>query len=164
MQLDAVPQQRDADLKTWQSNGTPASEGSRTMRHFEAVRSHIGSQHELHHNDPYLISFDLELGQDRRQGIYLAELEDEAGRRYLRVSTPIGPLAGTDPCRCLRFNWQQRTGFLAVADLDGSPFLHLCENRPYEFLDGSELERVIHELGTLGDQLELIIAAGGDAL
>ncbi len=29
------------------------------MRHFEAVRSHIGSQHELRHNDPYLISFDL---------------------------------------------------------------------------------------------------------
>ncbi|MFC5435912.1 hypothetical protein ACFPME_05045 [Rhodanobacter umsongensis] len=134
------------------------------MRHFEAVRSHIGSQHELRHNDPYLISFDLDLAQDRCQGIYLAELEDESGRRYLRISTPIGPLSGTDPNRCLRFNWQQRTGFLAVADLDGSPYLHLCENRPYEFLDAAELQRVVRELGVLGDQLEQVIANGSDSL
>jgi hypothetical protein len=134
------------------------------MRHFEAVRSHIGSQHALRHNDPYLISFDLKLANDRHQSIYLAELEDESERRYLRISTPIGPLAGTDPNRCLRFNWQQRTGFLAVADLDGAPYLHLCENRPYEFLDGGELERLIGELGTLGDQLELLINATEDAL
>ncbi|MEO6798534.1 MAG: hypothetical protein ABI178_01140 [Rhodanobacter sp.] len=134
------------------------------MRHFEAVRSHLGSQHQLHHNDPYLISFDLSLGGDRHQGIYLAELEGESGRRYLRVSTPIGPLAGADPQRCLRFNWQQRTGFLAVADLDGSPYLHLCENRLYEFLDATELERVIHELGSLGDQLEQVVASADDAL
>ena len=134
------------------------------MRHFEAVRSHIGSQHELLHNDPYLISFDLELAHERHQGIYLAKLEDESGRRYLRISTPIGPLAGTDPSRCLRFNWQQRTGFLAVADLDGSPYLHLCENRPYEYLDTAELQRVVGEHCKLGDQLEQIIATGGDAL
>jgi hypothetical protein len=134
------------------------------MRHFEAVRSHIGSQLELRHNDPYLVSFDLALPNGRHQGIYLAELEDEASRRYLRISTPIGPLAGTDAIRCLRFNWQQRTGFLAVADLDGSPYLHLCENRPYEFLDTDELQRVVSELGMLGDQLEQIIATDEDAL
>jgi hypothetical protein len=134
------------------------------MRHFEAVRSHLGSQHELRHNDPYLISFDLQLAQGRHQGIYLAELEDESGRRYLRVSTPIGPLSGTDPKRCLRFNWQQRTGFLAVADLDGAPYLHLCENRPYEILDDEELQRLVGELGMLGDQLEQVIASDGDAL
>ena len=134
------------------------------MRHFEAVRSHVGSEHELHHNDPYLISFDVKLSQDRYQGIYLAELEGEADRRYLRISTPIGPLAGTDPSRCLRFNWQQRTGFLAVADLDGSPYLHLCENRLYEFLDATELDRVVSELAALGDQLEQTMASGADAV
>lgn len=134
------------------------------MRHFEAVRSHIGSQHALRNNDPYLISFDLHLSKDRHQGIYLAELEDESERRYLRISTPIGPLTGTDPCRCLRFNWQQRTGFLAVADLDGAPYLHLCENRPYEFLDSAELQRLIGELGALGDQLERIMVTTEDAL
>jgi hypothetical protein len=132
------------------------------MRHFEAVRSHIGSRHRLRQNDPYLISFDLTLPHGRHQGIYLAELEDEAGRRYLRISTPIGPLAGTDPRRCLRFNWEQRSGFLAIADLDGSPYLHLCENRPYELLDEGELQRLIGELGELGDELEQIIASGGD--
>ncbi len=134
------------------------------MRHFEAVRSHVGSRHQLRQNDPYLLSFDLRLPQGRHQGIYLAELEDEHGRRYLRISTPIGPLAGTDPRRCLRFNWEQRTGYLAMADLDGSPYLHLCENRPYGYLDGLELERLIAELGVLGDQLEQIIVSEGDAL
>ena len=132
------------------------------MHHFEAVRSHIGSLHELRHNDPYLISFDLPLPRGRHQGIYLAELEDESGRRFLRISTPIGPFAGADARRCLRFNWEQRVGFLAVADLDGSPFLHLCENRPYELLSAEELVRVVQELGTLGDQLEQVVADGGD--
>src|SRR5690242_20983529 len=99
------------------------------MRHFEAVRSPLGAKHALRHNDPYLISFDLAVVSGRPQGIYLAELEDESDRRYLRISTPIGPLSGIDPKRALRFNWEQRTGFLAVADLDGSPYLHLCENQ-----------------------------------
>ena len=134
------------------------------MRHFEAVRSHVGSQHALRQNDPYLISFDLALPLGRHQGIYLAELETESGHRYLRISTPIGPLAGTDAQRCLRFNWAQRCGFLAVTDLDGAPYLHLCENRPYELLDENELQRVIVELGSLGDQLEQLVASGQDAL
>jgi len=134
------------------------------MRHFEAVRSHLGGLHELRHNDPYLISFDLPLEGGRHQGIYLAELEDDTGRRFLRISTPVGPLAGTDPRRALRFNWEQRTGFLAVTDLDGSPFLHLCENRPYDLLDSSELQRVVLELGMLGDELEQAILAGEDSL
>lgn len=133
------------------------------MHHFEAVRSHVGSQHGLRQNDPYLISFDLSLPHGRHQGIYLAELEAESGRRYLRISTPIGPLTGADAQRCLRFNWEQRCGFLAIADLDGSPYLHLCENRPYELLDEDELQRVIAELGILGDQLEQLVASDSDA-
>jgi hypothetical protein len=134
------------------------------MQHFEAVRSHLGSQHALRRNDPYLLSFDLPLRQQRTQGVYLAELEDETGRRYLRISTPVGPLAGIDATRCLRFNWQQRTGFLAVEDLDGSPYLHLCENRPYDSMDNAELDRLVLELGSLGDQLEQLIAHDTDAL
>ena len=134
------------------------------MQSFEQIRSHTGSRHALRTNDPYLISFDLTLDNGRHQGMYLAEMEDEAGGKYLRISTPIGPYAGIDGARCLRFNWEQRTGFLAVADLDGSPYLHLCENRPYEFLDDAELGRLIHELGTLGDRLEQVIASDEDAL
>lgn len=133
------------------------------MEHFEAIRSHVGGNHALRHNDPYLISFDLTLANGRHQGIYLAEMEDEDERKYLRISTPIGPLTGIDARRCLRFNWEQRVGFLAVSDLDGSPYLHLCENRPYELLDADELRRVIDEIGPLGDQLEQAISKGGDA-
>jgi hypothetical protein len=132
------------------------------MQHFEAIRSQLSGAYTLRHNDPYLISFDLTLADGRQQGIYLAEMEDERERKYLRVSTPIGPLTGVDPRRCLRFNWEQRVGFFAVSDLDGSPYLHLCENRPYDLLDADELQRLIDELGALGDQLERAISDGGD--
>ena len=135
------------------------------MHSFEEVRSHIQSRYTLRINDPYLISFDIATeGGKRHQGLHLAELEGEDGRKYLRISTPIGPLTGMDAKRCLRFNWEQRVGYLAVSDLDGSPYLHLCENRPYELLDDVELGRLIDELGTLGDQLEQGIASGGDSL
>lgn len=133
------------------------------MHDFEAIRSHVGNLHSLHHNTPYLISFDLALDNGRQQGIYLAEMEDEQQRRYLRISTPIGPLADTDPLRCLRFNWEQRMGFLAISDLDGIAYLQLCDNRPYELLNAGELQRLINELGELGDRLEAIVSDGADA-
>jgi hypothetical protein len=132
------------------------------VQSFEQIRSYAGSHHALRTNDPYLISFDVELADDRHQGMYLAEMEDEDGSKYLRISTPIGPFAGLDGVRCLRFNWEQRTGYLAISDLDGSPFLHLCENRPYEFLSEEELDRVIEELSSLGDSMEQAISSGGD--
>ena len=132
------------------------------MQSFEQIRSHTGSLHALRTNDPYLISFDLTLDNGRHQGMYLAEMEDEEGGKYLRISTPIGPYAGLDGARCLRFNWEQRTGYLAISDLDGSPFLHLCENRPYALLSEEELDRVIRELGSLGDSMEQAISSGGD--
>ena len=133
------------------------------MQSFEQIRSHLGARHQLKTNDPYLISFDLALRDGRHQGIYLAELEDDGGGKLVRISTPVSPYAQVDPTRCLRFNWQQRSGYLAVSDLAGSPYLHLCENRPYELLTGDEIDRVVRELGLLGDRLELSISAGGDA-
>ena len=135
------------------------------MQSFEEVRSHLNARYTLRINDPYLICFDMSLEAGKRhQGVYLAELDDENGRKYLRVSTPVGPFTGMDAKRCLRFNWEQRLGYLAVSDLDGSPYLHLCENRPYELLDRDELERLINEVGPLGDKLEQAVSAGGDAL
>ena len=144
-------------------HGIPTWGRDVAMLTFENIRSHIGGRHSLGTNDPYLISFDLAVGQ-RHQGIYLIELDGEDGRKSLRVSTPIGPLAGMDAQRCLRFNWEQRVGYLAVSDLEGSPYLHLCENRPYEILTVHELDRLIGELGVLGDQLEQAMAVEGDAL
>lgn len=132
------------------------------MLTFESVRSHLGSRHPLRTNDPYLISFDLDLRRSRHQGMYMVELEGESGRKYLRISTPIGPVVGMDAERCLRFNWEQRAGFLAVSDLEGSPYLHLCENRPYDILSLDELDQLIRELGLLGDQLEEALSSEGD--
>ena len=134
------------------------------MQSFEQIRSHVSNLHNLRTNDPYLISFDLPLAQERQQGIYLAEMEGEDQLKFLRISTPIGPATGVNATRCLRFNWEQRTGFLAISDLDGSPYLHLIENRPYPLLHGDELDRVISELGQLGDRLEQAISSGGDSL
>ncbi|MBU6198267.1 MAG: hypothetical protein KGP08_01340 [Xanthomonadaceae bacterium] len=135
------------------------------MHSFEEIRSSVQARHTLRINDPYLLCFDLALdGGNRHQGLYLAEIEGEDGRKFLRVSTPIGALAGMDAKRCLRFNWEQRVGYLAVSDLDGAPYLHLCENRPYELLTAKELMRLIDEIGPLGDRLEKAMSAGGDAL
>lgn len=135
------------------------------MHSFEEIRSCIQAKHTLRINDPYLLSFDLGIdGGTRHQGIYLAEIEGEDSRKYLRVSTPVGPLGGLNAKRCLRFNWEQRVGYLAVSDLDGTPYLHLCENRPYELLTEKELARLIAEIGPLGDRLEKAMSAGGDAL
>ena len=133
------------------------------MQSFEEVRSHINAHFALKINDPYLLCFDVPTdGGARHQGLYLAELDSEDGRKYVRVSTPIGPLTGMDAKRCLRFNWEQRTGYLAVSDLAGSPYLHLCENRPYGLLSEREIDRVIAELGSLGDRMERAISSGGD--
>jgi len=135
------------------------------VQSFEEVRSYLTARHALRINDPYLICFDLSLENGtRHQGVYLTELDDEAGHKVLRVSTPVGPLTGMDAKRCLRFNWEQRLGYLAVSDLDGSPYLHLCENRPYALLSASELDRIVEEIGPLGDRLEQAVSAGGDAL
>ena len=132
------------------------------MQSFEQIRSHVSNLHSRRTNDPYLISFDVTLADARHQGVYLAEMEGEDGLKYLRVSTPIGPATGIDATRCMRFNWEQRTGYLAISDLDGSPYLHLIENRPYSLLQGDELNRLIKELGQLGDRLEQAISSGGD--
>jgi hypothetical protein len=135
------------------------------MHSFEEIRSSIHARYRLRINDPYLICFDLEIdGGTRHQGMYLAELEGEDGRKFLRISTPLGATASMDAKRCLRFNWEQRVGFLAIGDLDGAPYLHLCENRPYELLSEKELVRLIDEIGPLGDRLEKAMSAGGDAL
>ena len=99
------------------------------MQSFEDVRTHFAAHQTLADNEPYLISFELDTGEGRRQGIYLAELESEDGNKLLRVSTPVAPLGSMDPAKCLRFNWAQRVGYLALNDLDRVPYLHLCENR-----------------------------------
>lgn len=132
------------------------------MNSFEDVRAHLAAKYELHDNDPYVITFDLDLDEGRVQGIYLAELDTDEGRKYLRVSSPIAPLAATDAAKCLRFNWEQRVGYLALSDIDGQAYLHLCENRPFVGLGAAELEYIVREIGGLADSLEQAMHKGRD--
>jgi len=133
------------------------------MQNFEQIRAHVVSQYRTAANEPYLIRIELTLDNGKRhQGIFLTELDADDGRKYLRISTAIAPLTGLDCKRALAFNWEQRVGYLAVSELEGAPYLQLCENRPYDQLTASEIDRMIIEIGGLGDRLERAFSAGGD--
>lgn len=133
------------------------------MQNFEQIRAHAAAHYMIRTNDPYLIGVELSLDNGtRHQTIYLAELEGEDGRPYLRVSTSIAPITGLDARRALYFNWEQRLGYLAVSELDGVPYLQLCENRPYTSLTAAEIDRIVLEIGGLGDRMERTFSAGGD--
>ena len=82
----------------------------------------------------------------------------------MRVSTVLGPTTGIDLKRALAFNWESPLGYLAISPLDGVPYLQLCENRPYDCLDASEIDRLVLEIGGLGDRIEHLLSAGGDLL
>jgi hypothetical protein len=135
------------------------------MQNFEQIRAEVASRYTVTASEPYLISLELSLDHGRRrQSIFLTEIEDDDGRKYLRLASAIAPMTGIDARRALVFNWQQRVGFLALSDLDGVPYLHLCENRPYGALSGSEIDRLILEVGGLSDRLERVFSGGGDVL
>lgn len=133
------------------------------MQNFEQIRAIATSRYVVKTNDPYLVGIEMTLDQGKRhQGIFLSEIVGDDGRKYLRISTAIAPMTGIDAKRALTFNWEQRVGYLAVSELDGSPYLQLCENRPYTGLTAAEIERVLIEIGGLGDRMERAFSAGGD--
>ena len=136
------------------------------MQNFEQVRSHLASgDFRITMQEPYVLCVELSLEQGRRhQAIFLSELEDDDGRTYLRVSTVIAPTTGIDCRRALAFHWESRGGDLAIGELDRVPYLQLCENRPYDNLSPGEVDRLILEIGGMGDQLERALSAGGDLL
>ena len=51
-----------------------------------------------------------------------------------------------------------------ISELDGVPYLQLCENRPYDGLTPAEVERLVLEIGGLGDRMERALSAEGDLL
>ncbi|MDX2299804.1 MAG: hypothetical protein NW204_08770 [Xanthomonadaceae bacterium] len=135
------------------------------MRNFEQIRTHTLGAYRVTTNEPFLLCIELSLANGtRHQSLFLSEIEDEDGRHYLRFSTAVAPITGLDAKRALRFNWESHTGYLAVSDLDGVPYLHLCENRPYAILSAAEIDRLILELGGVGDRMESQLSAGGDLL
>lgn len=135
------------------------------MQNFEQIRSAIKGDYKITAREPYMVCVELSLAQGRRhQSIFLAEIEDDDGRKFLRVSTVIAPMTGLDARRMLAFNWQSRVGYMAIGELDSVPYLQLCENRPYDSLSPAEVDRLILEIGGVGDNLERVLSAGGDLL
>ncbi len=136
------------------------------MQDFEQIRQHLASgDFRISMQEPYVVCVELSLdGGRRHQAIFLSELQDDDGRNYLRVNTVIAPTTGIDSRRALVFNWQNRVGYLAIGELDRVPYLQLCENRPYDSLTPAELDRLILEIGGMGDQLERVLSAEGDLL
>ena len=136
------------------------------MQNFEQIRSHlIASGYKLTLQEPFVLCVELSLAQGKRhQAIFLSEMQDDDGRDYLRVSTAIAPTTGLDARRALAFNRESRVGFLAIGELDGVPYLQLCENRPYDCLDAAEVDRLVLEIGGTGDEMERRMSAGGDLL
>lgn len=136
------------------------------MQDFEQIRKHLveGGFH-LTMQDEHVLCVELSLENGtRHQSIFLAQMDDEDGRAYLRASTVIAPTTGLDCRRALHFNWASRVGYLAIGELDGVPYLQLCENRPLAGLDLAELVRVVLEIGGMGDRMERALSADGDLL
>ena len=136
------------------------------MQNFEQIRTHLaGGDYRVKMQEPYVMCVELSLEKGtRHQAIFLSEMQDEEGREYLRVSTAVAPTAGLDARRALAFNWESRVGYLAVGELDGVPYLQLCENRPYDTMSPAEVDRLILEIGGMGDRMERALSAGGDLL
>ena len=133
------------------------------METFAEVRDYVLGQHRVIIDEPFLLGFECPIGDDgRKQSIFLAELETGDGRRYLRVETPVVPLEDFDAEKCLRINLMQRVGYLAVGDLDGTPFIKMCENLPYASLDGAELDYVVNHVAPMADHFEQRLEGGTD--
>ena len=136
------------------------------MQNFEQIRSHLATtDFRVPMNDPYVVCVELSLDNGKRhQAIFLSEMEDDDARPYLRVSTVVAPTTGIDCRAALGFNWESRVGYLAIGDLDGVPYIQLCENRPYHGLTPAEVDRLVLEIGGMGDRMERMLSAGGDLL
>lgn len=133
------------------------------MDTFAEVRNHIMENYSLTIDEPFIISFDYKIeASGRLQSIFLAELKTGDERRVMRVETPVAPLADFDAEKCLRINQMQRVGYLAVGDLDSTPYIKMCENLPYAFLGEQELDYAIHHVARSADQMEQSLKNGKD--
>ena len=133
------------------------------METFAEVRNHVMESFQLGIDEPFILSFDYPVGDNgRKQGVFLAELKNNDGRRVLRVETPVVPLSDVGAEKCLRINLTLRVGYLAVGDLDGVPYIKLCENLPYAFLEANELDYVVTNVAELADQIEQMLQPASD--
>ena len=133
------------------------------METFAEVRQHILENHTLFLDEPFQLGFEYAMeGSDRQQAIFVAELKAADNRRYLRVETLICPLDDFDAEKSLRINLVLRVGYLAVGDLEGTAYVKMCENLPYSYLDGKELEYVISHVAPMADRMEQALESAHD--
>jgi len=133
------------------------------METFAEVRKHVMDNHQLFMDEPFQLGFECSIeDSDRTQGIFLAELKAPDNRSYLRVETLICPLEDFDAEKCLRINLVLRVGYLAVGDLEGTPYVKMCANLAYSALDADELEYVISHIAPMADRMEQALEPHGD--
>jgi hypothetical protein len=133
------------------------------METFSEIRKHMMDLYELKIDEPFIISFEYFIeGGDRRQSMFIAELETSEGRRVLRVESPVAPLEDLDAEKCLRINLTQRVGYLAVGDLEGIPYIKMCENLPYAYVGAAELDYTISNVANSADKMEQFLEPGTD--
>lgn len=133
------------------------------METFAEVRQHVMENHTLFIDEPFQIAFEYPIDDsNRKQSIFLAELKSSDNRRYIRVETLICPLEDFDAEKALRINLILRVGYLAVGDLEGIPYVKMCENLAYKSLDADELEYVIRHVAPMADRMEQVLEADGD--
>ncbi len=132
------------------------------METFAEVREFIQADHDLFHDEPFIIGFEYELDAGRKQSMFVAELNSEDGHRYLRIETTVVPMARLSADKCMRINQMQRVGYLAAGDLDGTPYVKMCENMAYRTVDLKELQYVIATIAGSADRFEDIIGDGDD--
>ncbi len=132
------------------------------METFAEVREFIQKHHELNHDEPFILGFECSLEGGRKQSMFIAELKSEDSRRFLRIETTVVPMEKLSAEKCMRINQMQRVGYLATGDLEGTPYIKMCENMAYRTLDMDELQYVIRTIAVHADGFEDIIGDGED--
>jgi hypothetical protein len=133
------------------------------METFAAIEEFVRDHWDVVLDEPFMLGLEVPVGDSgRRQSVFLAELKNQDGRRFLRIETPVAPLAEHSPEKCLRVNLMLRTGYLAVGDLEGVPFIKLCENMLYSPMLSEQLDYFIEHVADLGDKMEVTLNKGGD--
>lgn len=132
------------------------------MQNFEQLSEWAAQKYTLTVLEPYLLCLELSIQHGQRhQSVFLSELMDEDDNKILRISTLVADIEHIkNPWQALDFNWQSRSGYLALSQMDDKTYLSLCENRPYSTLSITEIERIILRIGGLGDRMEKQLQTG----
>jgi hypothetical protein len=136
------------------------------MDNFEQIRATcVSAGYKLTLQDPFVACVELSLAQGRRhQGIFLSEL---AGRRRPQLPARqhrIAPITGIDA----RARWRS-TGKAAWATWPSAnsmacPTCNCARTAPTTGWTAAEIDRLVLEIGGLGDEMERAMSAGGDLL